>query len=77
MKWKGGKSMGWIRKMLVRWLVGSADSVELSRIVLAVLCRYGQLFAEEEVVFLSLPKHNIQERRRIIQGILDMEENRD
>ena len=43
--------MGWIRKMLVRWLVGSADSVELSRIVLAVLRRYGQLFAEEEVVF--------------------------
>ena len=69
--------MGWIRKKLLRWLVGTADSVELSQSVLAVLHRYGQLFEEEEVIFLSLPKHNIQERRRIIQGVLDMEENQD
>ena len=69
--------MGWIRKKLLRWLVGTADSVELSQSVLAVLHRYGQLFEEEEVIFLSLPKHNIQERRRIIQGVLDMEENQE
>ena len=69
--------MGWIRKKLLRWLVGTADSVELSQSVLAVLHRYGQLFEEEEVIFLSLPRRNIQERRRIIQGVLDMEENRD
>ena len=69
--------MGWIRKKLLRWLVETADSVELSQSVLAVLHRYGQLFEEEEVIFLSLPRHNIQERRRIIQGVLDMEENRE
>ena len=69
--------MGWIRKKLLRWLVGTADSVELSQSVLAVLHRYGQLFEEEEVIFLSLPKHNIQERRRTIQGVLDMEENQE
>ena len=69
--------MGWIRKKLLRWLVGTADSVELSQSVLAVLHRYGQLFEEEEVIFLSLPRHNIQERRRIIQGVLDMEENQE
>ena len=65
-----------IKRKLLCWMIRSADSLDLSEIVQAVVRRYGCLFAEEEVVFLSMPKHDREERRRIIQGILNIEENR-
>ena len=66
--------MGWIRERVICRLIGLADSSELNEIALAVLRRYDDLFAEEEVVFLSLPKHDREERKRIIQSILSVEE---
>ena len=66
-----------IKLRLMKWLIGMADSRELSEIVRAVLERYGELFAEEEVVFLSLPKGDLQERKRIIDAVLSLEENRE
>ena len=66
--------MGWIRERIICRLIGSADSLELNEIALAVLRRYDDLFAEEDVVFLSLPKHDREERKRIIQSILSVEE---
>ena len=66
-----------IKLRLMKWLIGMADSRELSEIVRAVLERYGELCAEEEVVFLSLPKGDLQERKRIIDAVLSLEENRE
>ena len=66
-----------IKLRLMKWLIGMAGSRELSEIVRAVLERYGELFAEEEVVFLSLPKGDLQERKRIIDAVLTLEENRE
>ena len=66
-----------IKLRLMKWLIGMADSRELSEIVRAVLGRYGELFVEEEVVFLSLPKGDLQERKRIIDAVLSLEENRE
>ena len=67
--------MAWIRKRIIHWLVNTADSSELSQIVQAVVRRYGSIFEEEEVVFLSLPKHDTQERHRIIRAVLEIEQN--
>ena len=66
-----------IKLRLMKWLIGMAGSRELGEIVRAVLERYGELFAEEEVVFLSLPKGDLQERKRIIDAVLSLEENRE
>ena len=66
-----------IKLRLMKWLIGMAGSRELSEIVRAVLGRYGELFAEEEVIFLSLPKGDFQERKRIIDAVLSLEENRE
>lgn len=70
----GGMLMKWLKRKLIHWLIGSAASIELSQVVQAVVHRYAELFAEEEVIFLSLPKHDFEERRRIIQGVLGMEQ---
>lgn len=65
--------MQWIRRQMIKWLIGSSDSMELNEIVMAVLKRYSQLYADEEVVFFSLPKSDPEERQRIIRTILSLE----
>ena len=67
--------MTWIRGKIMGWLMDTADSMELSEIVQAVVRRYAKLFADEEVVFLSLPKHNREERCRIIRAVLEIEQH--
>ena len=47
--------------------VATADSLELSKIVQAVLDRYGALFPDEEVLFLSLPLTDQEERAAILK----------
>ncbi len=65
--------MVWYKKHGVKQFIDSASPAELNEIVMAVLKRYGQLYADEEVVFLSLPKSDPEERQRIIRTILSME----
>ena len=65
--------MRWIKRKLLRYLLDSADSLELSEIVKIVVRRYAELFEEEEVVFLSLPKHDKEARSRIISAAMEME----
>ena len=65
-----------LKKKIMYYMIERADSSELSDIVLHVLKRYQELFAEEEVVFLSLPKHDCAERSRIISAVLELEEKR-
>ena len=48
---------------VIKRFVESADPQELNEIVFAVLERFHQLYTDEEVVFLSLPKHNREERQ--------------
>ena len=69
--------MGRIKAKAARRIIGSAEPEELVEIVKAVRNRYGELFSEEEVVFLSLPKHDMKERQRIIHAILEIEQCRE
>ena len=63
-----------IRRKSIRLLVDSSDPLELNDMAIAVVKRYSQLFADEEVVFLSLPRHDTEERRRIISAVLAFEQ---
>lgn len=45
--------------------IETANDRELSQIVQAVLSRYRVLFPDEEVIFLSLPIHDREERARL------------
>lgn len=66
--------MNWIKRKVLRYLIDSADSLELTRMTEMIVRRYAELFEKEEVVFLSLPKHDTEERRRIICGVLEMDQ---
>ena len=69
--------MGRIKEKVLCRMIASADSAELNEIALAVMHRYNDLFSEDEVVFLSLPKHDPKERQRIIHAILHIEQHQD
>ena len=53
-----------------------ANSIELSSIVRGILARYGELFEEEEVFFLSAPKGDEAERERVMSAALGLERTR-
>ena len=50
-----------------------ADTAELSSIVRGILARYGELFEEEEVFFLSAPKGDEAERERVMSAAPGLE----
>ena len=50
---RGGDGMKWLKSKVLRYLILTADSIELSEIVKTILYRYAELYEEEEVVFLS------------------------
>ena len=62
------------QEKVLRYLIDSADSLELTRMTEMIVRRYAELFEKEEVVFLSLPKHDTEECRRIICGVLEMDQ---
>ena len=53
--------------------IRQADSSELSSIVRCVLDRYRELFADEDVFFLSAPKGDEAERERVMSAALRLE----
>ena len=53
--------------------IRQADSSELSAIVRCILDRYGELFADEDVFFLSAPKCDEAERERVMSAALRLE----
>lgn len=67
--------MNWIKRRVVGYLINSADSLELSGMAKMIVGRYAELFADEEVVFLSLPKRDAEERRRILHSVLEMDQD--
>ena len=50
-----------------------AQPQELDAICDALQSRYRMLYPDEEIVFLSLPRYDREERIRILSQILDME----
>ena len=60
--------MKWLKNKVLRYLILTADSIELSEIVKTILYRYAELYED-------LPKHNGEERRRIISSVLEMEQH--
>ncbi len=59
------------KKRVLEW-IASAGDFELSEIVRATLDRYRVLFPEEEVVFLSLPLRDQEERAAILRRAVEM-----
>lgn len=47
--------------------ISQMNETELNQVALAVLERYRTAFPREEVIFLSLPKDDGDERRRILE----------
>ena len=54
-------------------MIATCNSAELSTIVHQVVRRYGELFENEEVIFLSLPKYDGIQRRQIIEAVIHLE----
>mgnify|MGYP003398696737 CR=1 FL=1 len=67
--------MVWIKRKLLHYLIDTAGSLELSDIVMAVVHRYAELFVKEEVIFLSVPKYDREERSWIIRAALEMDQS--
>lgn len=49
--------------------IKQAPVEEIGDILQAAMERYRVLFPEEEILYLSLPKNNPQERQRLLQTI--------
>lgn len=49
--------------------IDGAGERELNAVVLRLLKRYAELFPEEEILFLSLPLRDQEERRRIVDEL--------
>ncbi|MBQ9148040.1 MAG: hypothetical protein IJX69_00555 [Oscillospiraceae bacterium] len=54
--------LGWIEQ---------ADDDAISQIIQAVIRRYKQVYPGWEVVFLSLPRDNAEERRRQLNELIE------
>ena len=54
--------------------IRSASGEELQQLLLVLRQRYGELYPDEEVVFVSMPKNDRKERRRLMQAVFDFME---
>jgi hypothetical protein len=52
--------------------ITEADDIALSVIVQAVIKRYGALHSDWEIMFLSLPKYDVEERNRILRSVSEI-----
>jgi hypothetical protein len=52
--------------------ITEADDIALSEIVQAVIKRYGALHSDWEIMFLSLPKYDVEERNRILRSVSEI-----
>ena len=53
--------------------IEQADGILLDLIADAVRNRYHALYPDEEIIFLSLPRHDYAERRRILELLPHMD----
>ena len=61
------------KRLLMKRMIAAADLSMLSKIVRAVIGRYNALDDREEIIFLSLPKHDPAQRQRIIESVLQFD----
>ena len=54
---------------MIRKAIEEADDLELSEIMQAIIRRENHIFPENETFFLSLPKNDREERRRVLDGV--------
>ena len=54
---------------MIRKAIEEADDLELSEIMQAIIRRENHIFPENEAFFLSLPKNDREERRRVLDGM--------
>lgn len=54
---------------MIRKAIEEADDLELSEIMQAIIRRENHIFPENETFFLSLPKNDREERRRVLDGM--------
>lgn len=54
---------------LVLTAIARASDAELNEIVQAVIRRYAQQFPDWDVLFLSMPKNDRQERQRSVEAL--------
>ncbi|MBE6950133.1 MAG: hypothetical protein E7451_02225 [Ruminococcaceae bacterium] len=57
-------------------MIDRAGERELNAVVLRLLNRYGELFPKEEMLFLSLPLEDREERKRILGELYQQLMNR-
>ena len=53
-------------------MIEQADDCTMTRIIQKVIGRYGKVFPDQEVVFISLPTEAGEERQRILHDALKM-----
>ena len=53
--------------------IEQADGYIIDEIISALQRRCRNLYLDEEIIYLSLPRHDHKERRRILESILRME----
>lgn len=52
--------------------IEQADDIQISRIIRAVIRRYGIVYPDHEVVFLSLPTNDPVERELVLRNAMMM-----
>ena len=52
--------------------IRQADAAALNDIAQTLMERYHTLFPDDDVIFLSLPKNNPQERQRLLQMVQNL-----
>lgn len=52
--------------------IEQADDIGISRIIQAVIRRYGRVYPDHEVVFLSLPINDPEERQLVLRNAMMM-----
>ena len=57
-------------------VIRQANDHQISQIVSAVINRFAEIRPDEEVMFLALPKNDIEECEQVIMGVLGILRNR-
>ena len=61
----------WKKRALNRMLkkIERADDFEVSRMISTIIRRYARVYPDQEVMFLSLPKNDPEERGRTLDAV--------
>lgn len=52
--------------------IEQASDAQITEIIQAVIRRYGRVYPNDEICFLSLPRDDPQERRRILDAAVEL-----